>query len=224
MFKTDSEMIRTNDTIQGPNDILRGLLNKKDIVCLRKSLQHPNILFFCRWMEEHVIMHLLPQFSFNVFMEDLKSEKVYPICISSYKKEFIRFKARLDVMLNNAGDEKEKIFSSFFNFMFTREVLAFYRKIAEIVAPIIDIDIISISKTLQNHMLNGMQKSLLRALVKSEFAYWSEKFVTSWYENLSNPNKMAISEVPIGPIAEYELMSEVILKTQKNVMNLGSDL
>lgn len=209
-------MKRKNNAIQCPNEIFRGLMKHEDIVYLQKSLlQHDIILFYC-WMEKHVIMHFLPQFSFKVLIDDIKGEKINPNFIPPCKKKTIGFKTRLDIMLNNAGPEIDYLFSSFFKFMFTREVLTFYRKIAEIVAPILDIDIISISRTLQNYIKSDLQKDLLMALVKAEFAYWSEKFVTSWYENLSNQDKIEINEVPIGPIAEYELMSEVILKLKKD--------
>jgi hypothetical protein len=85
-----------------------------------------------------------------------------------------------------------------------------------ILYPIIQVDIISFSKCIEKKSLsNGLEKKL-EERVRLEFAYWAGRFVTSWYKDLSQ-EELSIKGVPIGRIAEYDLITELMLEFPEKV-------
>jgi hypothetical protein len=111
-------------------------------------------------------------------------------------------------------------------------------------SPFIALDPISIAcecnrKTLISELLKGsyhksfkkgfvneseISEILSHPLFKREFSYWAEKLVTTWYKSQRKNAEMAICDVPIGPIMEYELMKEIILETPPSVyLSLGTE-
>lgn len=217
MFTKSMDHKSNKKIFQEPNDTLRGLLCKEDIAYLRKAIQYPDVMNFCQWVEKKLLKEILPDFRLEIFINDIKAGKIDPkdIHIFTKENESTLLNKRIDNVLKKLGNEKSIFFLSLFNLIFNREVLAFYRKIAQIIAPVLDIDIISISKTLRKHLENNRQKELLQALIELEFSYWSERYVTTWYENLSNSDKLMLNGVPVGPIVEYDLMTEIILNVPK---------
>jgi hypothetical protein len=45
-----------------------------------------------------------------------------------------------------------------------------------------------------------------------EFAYWAERFVCSWYKDISEEKDLNLKGVPMGPIAEYDLITALMLQ------------
>ena len=74
---------------------------------------------------------------------------------------------------------------------------------------------IPIAPSTPNIILNRRKVSLSKKLeerVRLEFAYWAERFVSSWYKVLSKEEDISIKGVPIGPIAEYDLITDLMLE------------
>jgi hypothetical protein len=96
--------------------------------------------------------------------------------------------------------------------LYNREVLVFYRRLSEILSPILEVDIITISKRIEKKSLSMSLGKKLEERVRLEFAYWAERFVSSWYKDLSREEDISIKGVPIGPIAEYDLITDLMLE------------
>ncbi|HDP70606.1 MAG TPA: hypothetical protein ENN38_07375 [Actinobacteria bacterium] len=198
-----------------PNEILWRMLREEDVKFLRRSFECSEVVSFCYWIEERLLSHLFSGFSCKNFIEEVKSKEIYLSDVPLDTGTFIFPENLIGEAIRTLGAEKESLLSTFIDFLYDENVLDFYRKIAEIVSPVLELDIISVSKALDKELLSDELEKKLEALVRQEFAYWAEKFVTSWYKNLSQTKDISVYEVPIGPIIEYDLMRDVVLQVPK---------
>ena len=195
-----------------PDDMLRSLLSEKDILFLRESFKDQKVVSFCLWIEDQVLSELLTEFSFRRFINNIQSDK-------KLLSQDFTIKSSSDIRTNDFMDnivrlinEKNLLLSTLLDYLYNREVLVFYRRLSMILYPIIQVDIISVSKSIEKKSLSiGLEKKLEKR-VRLEFAYWAERFVSSWYKDLSQEEGISIKGVPIGPIAEYSLITELMLE------------
>jgi hypothetical protein len=194
-----------------PDDMLRSLLSEKDILFLRKSFKDQKVVSFCLWIEDQVLSELLTEFSFRRFINNIQSDKKLLSQDFTIKSSSdIRTKDFMDNIVRLIN-EKNLLLSTLLDFLYNREVLVFYRRLFTILYPIIQVDIISISKSIDKKALSmGLEKKL-EERVRLEFAYWAERFVSSWYKDLSQ-EEISIKGVPIGRIAEYDLITDLMLE------------
>jgi hypothetical protein len=194
-----------------PNDMSWSLLSEKDILFFRESFKDQKVVSFCLWIEDQVLSELLTEFSFRRFINNIQSDK-------KLLSQDFTIKSSSDIRTNGFLDnivrlmnEKNLLLSTLLDFLYNREVLEFYRKLSMILHPIIQVDIISVSKRIEKKPLSRGLKKKLEERVRLEFAYWTERFVTSWYKDLSQ-EEISIKGVPIGCIAEYDLITELMLE------------
>ena len=195
-----------------PDDMLRSLLSEKDILFLRKSFKDQKVVSFCLWIEDQILSELLTEFSFRRFINNIQSDK-------KLLSQDFTINSSSDIRTNDFMgnivrliNKKNFLLSTLLDFLYKREVLVFYRRLSMILCPIIQIDIISVSKSLEKKSLNiGLEKKL-EERVRLEFAYWAERFVSSWYKDLSQEEGISIKGVPIGPIVEYALITDLMLE------------
>ena len=194
-----------------PDDMLRSLLSEKDILFLRESFKDQKVASFCLWIEDQVLSELLTEFSFRRFINNIQSDK-------KLLSQDFTIKSPSDIRTNDFMDnivklmnEKNLLLSTLLDFLYNREVLVFYRRLSMILYPIIQVDIISVTKSIEKKSLGmGLQRKL-KERVRMEFAYWAERFVSSWYKDLSQED-VSIKGVPIGRIAEYDLIRDIMLE------------
>ena len=194
------------------DDALRSLLSEKDILFLRESFKDQKVVSFCLWIEDQVLSELLTEFSFRRFINNIQSDK-------KLLSQDFTINSSSDIRTNDFMDnivrlmnEKNLLLSTLLDFLYNRVVLGFYRRLSTILYPIIQVDIISISKSIDKKSLSmGLEKKL-EERVRLEFAYWAERFVSSWYKDLSQEEDISIKGVPIGPIAEYDLITDLMLE------------
>ena len=207
------ESANLNDpTRLDPGDILWSLLSNKDILFLQKSFRDQQVVSFCLWVEDQILSHILPEFSFKRFIERIRSDKKF------HSQDFAIDNAS-HACLNDLMDsllrllnKKSSLLTILMDFLYNHEVLKFYRRLSEILAPVLEVDVITIAKKMGK---NSFSKALTRKLeerVRLEFAYWTERFVGTWYKDLSKENDTNIKGVPIGPIAQYDLITALMLK------------
>jgi hypothetical protein len=55
-------------------------------------------------------------------------------------------------------------------------------------------------------------KRKIEERIRMEFAYWTERFVGTWYKDISEDKTLNIKRVPMGPIAEYDLITALMLQ------------
>ena len=195
-----------------PDDMLRSLLSEKDILYLLESFKDQKVVSFCLWIEDQVLSELLTEFSFRRFINNIQSDK-------KLLSQDFTINNSSDIRTNDFMDnivrlinEKNLLLSTLLDFLYNREVLVFYRRLSMILYPIIQVDIISVSKSIEKKSLSiGLEKKL-EERVRLEFAYWAERFVSSWYKDLSQEEDISIKGVPIGPIAEYALITDLMLE------------
>jgi hypothetical protein len=194
-----------------PNDMSWSVLSEKDILFFRESFKDQKVVSFCLWIEDQVLSELLTEFSFRRFINNIQSDK-------KLLSQDFTIKSSSDIRTNGFLDnivrlmnEKNLLLSTLLDFLYSREVLEFYRKLSMILHPIIQVDIISVSKRIEKKSLSRGLKKKLEERVRLEFAYWTERFVTSWYKDLSQ-EEISIKGVPIGCIAEYDLITELMLE------------
>ena len=195
-----------------PDDVLRSLLSEKDILYLLESFKDQKVVSFCLWIEDQILSELLTEFSFRRFINNIQSNK-------KLLSQNLTIKSSSDIRTNGFMDnivrlmnEKNLLLSTLLDFLYNREVLVFYRRLSTILYPIIQVDIISISKSIDKKSLSmGLEKKL-EERVRLEFANWAERFVSSWYKDLSQEEDISIKGVPIGPIAEYALITDLMLE------------
>jgi hypothetical protein len=194
-----------------PDDMLRSLLSEKDILFLQESFKDQKVVSFCLWIEDQVLSELLTEFSFRRFIDNIQSDKKLLSQDFTIKSSSdIRTKDFMDNIVR-LMNEKNLLLSTFLDFLYNREVLAFYRRLSMILYPIIQVDIISVSKSIEKKSLRmGLEKKL-EERVRMEFAYWAERFVSSWHRDLSQ-EEISIKGVPIGRIAEYDLIRDIMLE------------
>lgn len=196
-----------------PDDMLRSLISEKDILFLRKSFRDQQVISFCLWVEDQVLSHLVPEFSFERFIKNIQSEKKFILNDFAIKSTSpMRTKNFLDELLKLMHEQKDGLLMPFIDFLYNREVLFFYRRLSEILSPIFEVDIITISKRIEKESLSMSLRKKLGERVRLEFAYWAERFVSSWYKDLSQEEDLSIKGVPIGPIAEYDLITDLMLE------------
>jgi hypothetical protein len=181
------------------DDALRSLLSEKDILFLRESFKDQKVVSFCLWIEDQVLSELLTEFSFRRFINNIQSSS--DIRTNDFMDNIVR-------LMN----EKNSLLSTLLDFLYNREVLVFYRRLSEILSPILEVDIITISKRIEKKSLSMSLGKKLEERVRLEFAYWAERFVNSWYKDLSREEDISIKGVPIGPIAEYDLIRAIMLE------------
>ncbi|MBW2489727.1 MAG: hypothetical protein JRE65_01085 [Deltaproteobacteria bacterium] len=193
-----------------PDDMLWSLLSMKDILFLRKSFKDHEVVSFCLWVEDQILSQFLPTFSFKRFIKDIQSEK------KLISKNFT-MKSLSQIETNNfidellkLLDEKDSLLNTLMDFLYNCEVLSFYRKLSKILSPIMEVDIITVSKKIEKKSLSMTLTKKLEELARLEFAYWAERFVSSWYKDLSQEEDISIKGVPIGPIAEYDLITDLM--------------
>jgi len=195
-----------------PDDMLRSLFSEKDILYLRESFKDQKVVSFCLWIEDQILSELLTEFSFRRFINNIQSNK-------KLLSQDLTIQSSSDIRTNDFMDnivrlmnEKNLLLSTLLDFLYNREVLVFYRRLSTILYPIIQVDIISISKSIDKKSLSmGLEKKL-EERVRLEFANWAERFVSSWYKDLSQEEDISIKGVPIGPIAEYALITDLMLE------------
>ena len=195
-----------------PDDMLRSLLSEKDILFLRKSFKDQKVVSFCLWIEDQVLSELLAEFNFRRFINNIQSDK-------KLLSQDFTIESSSDIRTNDFIDnivrlmnEKNLLLSTLLDFLYNREVLFFYRRLSEILSPILEVDIITISKRIEKKSLSISLGNKLKERVRLEFAYWAERFVSSWYKDLSQEEDISIKGVPIGPIAEYALITDLMLE------------
>ena len=192
--------------------ILCSILSDKDILFLQKSFRDQQVVSFCLWVEDQVLSHILPEFSFKRFIDSINhNEKLLLQDFSNNNASHACLKD-LENSLLALLNKKDELLTIWLDFLYNHEVLTFYRRLAEIFAPVLEIDFITIAKNLEK---KSFGKSLTRKLeerVRLEFAYWAERFVSTWYKDISEDKPLNIKSVPMGPIAEYDLITELMLK------------
>jgi hypothetical protein len=195
-----------------PDDMLRSLLSEKDILYLRESFKDQKVVSFCLWIEDQVLSELLTEFSFRRFIHNIQSDKkLLSQDFTSKSSSDIRKNDFMDNIVRLVN-EKDILLSTLLDFLYNREVLVFYRRLSEILSPILEVDIITISKRIEKKSLSMSLGKKLEERVRLEFAYWAERFVSSWYKDLSREEDISIKGVPIGPIAEYDLITDLMLE------------
>jgi hypothetical protein len=199
-----------------PDDILRSLLSEKDILFFLESFKDQKVISFCLWIEDQVLSELLTEFSFGRFIHNIQSDKkLIPQDFTIKNSSDIRTNDFMDNIVR-LMNENNLLLSTLLDFLYNREILVFYRRLSMILYPIIQVDIISVSKRIEKRSLGmGLQKKL-EERVRMEFAYWAERFVSSWYKDLSQKD-MSIKGVPIGRIAEYDLIRDIMLEFPEKV-------
>ena len=194
------------------DDALRSLLSEKDILFLRESFKDQKVVSFCLWIEDQVLSELLTEFSFRRFIHNIQSDKkLLSQDFTSKSSSDIRKNDFMDNIVRLVN-EKDILLSTLLDFLYNREVLVFYRRLSEILSPILEVDIITISKRIEKKSLSMSLGKKLEERVRLEFAYWAERFVSSWYKDLSREEDISIKGVPIGPIAEYDLITDLMLE------------
>ena len=194
------------------DDALRSLLSEKDILFLRESFKDQKVVSFCLWIEDQVLSELLTEFSFRRFIHNIQSDKkLLSQDFTSKSSSDIRKNDFMDNIVRLVN-EKDILLSTLLDFLYNREVLVFYRRLSEILSPILEVDIITISKRIEKKSLSMSLGKKLEERVRLEFAYWAERFVNSWYKDLSREEDISIKGVPIGPIAEYDLIRAIMLE------------
>jgi hypothetical protein len=194
-----------------PDDMLRSLLSEKDVIFLLESFKDQKVVSFCLWIEDQVLSELLMEFSFRRFINNIQSDK-------KLLSQDFTIKSSSDIRTNDFMDnivrlmnEKNHLLSTLLDFLYNREVLEFYRRLSMILYPIIQVDIISVSKSIEKKSLSMELEKKLEERVRLEFAYWVERFVSSWHKDLSQ-EEISIKGVPIGRIAEYDLITDIMLE------------
>ncbi len=220
-----------------PNEILWELIREEDIAFLNKSLGHPEVIDFCYWMEENLLSSLFPEFSCRKFIEDIQSRRKCLNVRQIHTKSPETLNAFLEIVFRILGEKKEKFLISFIESMYTRDVLDFYRRMCEIISPVIEVDIISIARTLDNEgftqgplalaaqslsQIASSAEDLTKwgVIIGDEFNYWIEKYVTTWHQNMSEGDGLSIRGVPLGPISEYVIMPEIVGMKSSSQTNL----
>jgi hypothetical protein len=195
-----------------PGGILWSLLSHKDILFLKESFSDQQVVFFCLWIEYEILSHILPEFSFKRFKDRILSGEKLPIRDFNNNKGSHTCLNNLMDSLLGLLDKKSNLLTTLLNFLYDREVLKFYRKLSEILAPVLEIDIITIANKIEK---NSFSKALIKKLeerVRLEFAYWAERFVSTWYQDITEEGNLNIKGVPMGPIAEYDLITAFMLQ------------
>ena len=193
-------------------DILYSLISYEDIVFLRKSLNNQQVGLFCLCVEEQILNRLLPDFDLNRFINRIQSYEELTSQDFTIKN---LSKIHTNIFTENLLkllDENIELLTTMINFLYNGEVLKLYRRLSNILSPIIDIDIITIIKKLKKNSLNQTIVKKLEVRARLEFTYWAERFVSSWYKELSYVEDLCIKDVPIGPIAEYDLITKLMLE------------
>lgn len=195
-----------------PGDMLWSLLSKNDILFLRKSFRDFQVTFFCLWVEDQILSKLLPTFSFRRFIKDIQSEK--KLILNDFT-----IRSLSDTRANNFMDEllkllneKSSLFKTLMDSLYSCEVLSFYRRLSKILSPIMEVDIITVINKIEKKSLSKSLAKKLEERVRLEFAYWAERYVSSWYKDLAKEKEISIKGVPIGPIAEYDLITNLMLE------------
>lgn len=212
MNKNREKIDLNQDERLKPDDMLWSLLSKKDILFLRKSFRDHQVVSFCLWVEDQILSQFLPTFSFKRFIKDIQSEK------KLISRDFT-VKSLSHVQTNNFIDEllkllnkKDSLLTTLMDFLYNCEVLFFYRKLSKILSPIMEVDIITVFKKIDKKSLSMTLTKKLEERARLEFAYWAERLVSSWYKDLSQEEDISIKGVPIGPIAEYDLITDLMLE------------
>lgn len=195
-----------------PNDLIWRLLSEKDIIFLRKSFDDQQIIAFCLWIEKAVITQLLPSFSVKRFIKDVQFGRKLD-SNDHHNKQLcsIRTENFMVEILKILHEQDGHLLGSFIEFLYNRPVLIFYRRLSEILSPLLELDIITIATKINRKSLSKSLTKKIEERVRLEFAYWAERFVSSWYKNLPQEEDMRIKGVPIGAIAEYDLMTDFML-------------
>ncbi len=204
-------ILKQNERLK-PDDMLWSLLSKKDVLFLRKSFSDQHVVSFCMWIEDRILSSFLPTFRFKSFIKDIQSEKKL-ISNDFSNKSLSNIRTNNFVVeLLNLLNENNSLLTTLMDYLYNSEVLSFYRRISKIISPIVEVDIIVISKKLEKESLSMPLSKKLEERVRLEFAYWTERFVSSWYKVLSKEEDISIKGVPIGPIAEYDLITDLMLE------------
>jgi hypothetical protein len=199
-----------------PDDMLRSLLSEKDILFFLESFKDQKVISFCLWIEDQVLSELLTEFSFGRFIHHIQSDKkLIPQDFTIKNSSDIRTNDFMDNIVR-LMNENNLLLSTLLDFLYNREILVFYRRLSMILYPIIQVDIISVSKRIEKRSLGMELQRKLEERVRMEFAYWAERFVSSWYKDLSQKD-MSIKGVPIGRIAEYDLIRDIMLEFPEKV-------
>jgi hypothetical protein len=195
-----------------PGDILWRLLGNKDILFLQKSFRDQQVVTFCLWVEDQILSHILPEFSFKRFIDRIRSdEKLLLQDFAINNASHTCLNNLMDRLLNLLNKENN-LLSILMDFLYNHEVLKFYRRLSEILAPVLEVDIITIVKRIEKKSFSKALKKKLEQRVRLEFAYWAERFVGTWYKDISKENDTNVKGVPMGPIAEYDLITALMLK------------
>ena len=224
------------------NELLMCLTNKnKDQEMLFKEIlrlrSESGVQEFWLELEEIILSWMPPGLTHKNFIVARKGRDTGPL--ESYIP--VTF-TQVGQLLNHVAqilDEKcEEIILTYLDVHYhsrnlSRKVYTFYRKISEFFSPFIAIDPISLAakcdvKKLISELHSGEYNSrfkqefgceskehevLKHSVLQKEFSYWAEKLVTTWYNFQPEDSKMAICDVPIGPVMEYDLIKDIIVNS-----------
>jgi hypothetical protein len=193
-------------------DILWGLLSHKDILFLRKSFRDQQVVSFCLWVEDRIFSHILPEFRIKRFIDRIRSDEKLLFQDIAINNPSYRCLDNLIDSLLKLLNRKSDLLATLLDFFYSHEVLKFYRGISEILAPVLEIDIITIARKIEKSSFSEALKRKIEERIRMEFAYWTERFVGTWYKDISEDKTLNIKRVPMGPIAEYDLITALMLQ------------
>jgi hypothetical protein len=192
-------------------NIFCSLLSNKNISFIQKSLRNKEVVSFCLWAEDQILSYLFPYLNIKKYISCIQSGEKLNLQKYTIKKYIhIGTKSLMDNLINLLN-KNTSLLESLMEFLYNREVVEFYRKLSDILSPVIEIDFITIEKKIKKENLSKAIIEKLQIRARLEFAYWAERFVTSWYEDLSKMEDFSIKGVPFGPIAEYDLITALML-------------
>lgn len=204
------------------NEILHGLIRDTAVDKNDEEFGHlkglPEFVPFWCWLEENIFAYFPLGLSHKNFIVASKTNGKRTVSYASHSGVTQSLEDVLGKALKVLNEKKEQLL------IFYAEVLnpgngmmCLYRKLTELLFPVIELDVISLSHLIDKTAMTKKEAYLLETLCRYEFGYWTEKFVTSWYKNLSQTDHMSIYGVPIGPIVEYDLMPNCILQTPEKI-------
>lgn len=200
------------------NELIQILVEKSSVDPNRlKELCNFNevVNFWC-WIEEQILSQFPIGLSHKNFIIAVKSGQI-PSIKAPADSQWISPNEVINIIIKIFESNYDQFPSRFVDFFEDRNITAFYREITSVLHPIIDLDIITIIKKLTNHSMPLDLSRKIEKLSRNEFSYWAEHFVTSWYHNIEGKNNMSVNGVPIGPIAEYDLMKDIIVNCPEKI-------
>ncbi|MFH1624075.1 MAG: class I SAM-dependent methyltransferase [Pseudomonadota bacterium] len=200
------------------NELLQTLVDKwsTDQKGLKSLLVPSEVVDFWCWIEEEILSHLPPGLAHKNFIVARKSERDSP-SNEAREKVFTSLDDAIKKALEVLDEKKGLLLSHLIGSLDVMTILKFYRKITEVLSPVLELDVVSIVKGLKKETLSVESMRKLDRLIKREFGYFAARLVTSWHEY---PGQCAGSlyGVPIGPMAEYSLIHDMIKNYPEKIL------